>query len=69
MICEDWFACDKIDTPACWMIWLRESAAVSVAKSASRMRPREAERFSEVVERLLMVDSSLLWSAPSCARW
>jgi hypothetical protein len=37
------------------MIWLRERFAVSEAKSASRMRLREALRFSLLVVRLLMV--------------
>ena len=50
------------------MIWLRESAAVSEAKSASRIRLRDALRFSLVVERLLIVLSSRFWSAPRSAR-
>ena len=54
--------------PACCRIWARVSAAVSEAKSVSRMRLREAERFSDTVCRLLMVDSKRFWMAPNVPR-
>ncbi len=66
--CGCWLACASTEMPACCTIWLRDSWAVSAAKSASRMRLREADRFSLVVDRLLIVDSKRFWMAPRLAR-
>ena len=46
----------------------RDRLAVSFAKSASRMREREADKFSDVTDRLAMVVSKRDWSAPRLAR-
>src|SRR6218665_749476 len=48
----DWFAWATIAVPACCRICLRARFAVSAAKSASRMRERDADRFSEITCRL-----------------
>src|SRR5690606_1772050 len=66
--CGRALACASMATPACCRIWARVRLAVSAAKSASRMRERAAERFSELVLRLAMVDSKRLCTAPSSAR-
>src|SRR5262249_26294833 len=62
------FACATIAVPACCRIWARVRFAVSAAKSVSRMRLREAERFSDTACKLLMVDWKRFWIAPSVLR-
>ena len=52
----DWFACAKIETAACCMIWFRVNFAVSLEKSVSVIRLREAERFSALVSRFRTVE-------------
>ena len=49
-------------------IWVRVSSAVSLAKSVSRMRLREADRFSEEVCRLATTEVNRFWIAPRSAR-
>ena len=44
----NWLACANIATPACWSIWFRVRFADSAAKSASLIRERAADKFSEV---------------------
>ena len=61
-------ACDSTATPACCRICALVSAAVSAAKSASWIRPREAARFSLTVCRLMIVDSKRFWIAPRLPR-
>ena len=61
-------ACATIAVRACCRIWVRERLAVSIAKSASWMREREALRFSALVLRLLMVLSKRDCRAPNLAR-
>ena len=62
------FAWASIETPDCCRICARVGAAVSIAKSASRIRLREADRFSATVCRLPTADSKRFWIAPSEAR-
>src|SRR5690606_41077241 len=62
------FACASIATPACCSTWARVSAAVSAAKSASRIRDREADMFSTDVDRFATTDSKRFWIAPRSAR-
>ena len=62
------FACASIAVPACCRIWVRVRFAVSAAKSASRMRLRDADRFSAVVCRLAIADSKRFWYEPSTPR-
>src|SRR6218665_1127367 len=64
-----WFAWATIAVPACCRIWARDRLAVSAAKSASRMRERDADRFSEVTCRLSIEVSKRDCNAPSLARW
>ncbi|MNV65902.1 hypothetical protein D3C71_1586250 [compost metagenome] len=54
--------------PACCRIWVRVSSAVSLAKSVSLMRLREADRFSEEVCRLATTEVKRFWIAPRSAR-
>ncbi|MCY1544308.1 hypothetical protein D9M68_801830 [compost metagenome] len=54
--------------PACCRICERDRLAVSLAKSASMMRPREAERFSTPIWMLATAFSKRLCTAPSLAR-
>ena len=55
--CGIWLAWATMAVPACCRICVRDRLAVSIAKSASRMREREADRFSEVMFRLAMLVS------------
>ena len=55
--CGAAFACDRIAIPACCRICARVSAAVSLAKSVSWMRERDASTFSAVVRKFAIVDS------------
>lgn len=61
-------ACATIALAACCRTWALERAAVSLAKSASRIRLREAERFSLVVSRLEIVAWKRFCTAPRSAR-
>src|SRR5207237_1379430 len=61
-------ACATIAVAACCSTWARDRFAVSEAKSASWMRLREADRFSLLVCRLLIVDENRFWIAPRSAR-
>ena len=54
--------------PACCRIWVRVSSAVSLAKSVSLMRLREADRFSVEVCRLATTEVKRFWIAPKSAR-
>ena len=54
--------------PACCRICARDRLAVSWAKSASMMRERDADRFSEVICRLAIEVSNRDCKAPSLAR-
>ena len=47
---------------------MRVSSAVSLAKSVSRMRLRDADRFSEEVCRLATTEVKRFWIAPRSAR-
>src|SRR5450830_664399 len=53
--------------PACCRIWPRVRLAVSEAKSASWIRLREADRFSEVACRFDTTALKRFWYAPSAA--
>ncbi len=59
-----WLAWESMATPACCRIWDLVRLAVSAAKSASRIRERAAEMFSDTFCRLEMVDSNRFWTAP-----
>ena len=48
--------CASIAVAACCSTWERDREAVSIAKSASRIRLREAVRFSLVDCKLAIVD-------------
>src|SRR5690606_29405809 len=61
-------ACASTATPACWSTCAFVSCAVSAAKSASSIRPRDAARFSLTVCRFTIVDSKRFWIAPSVPR-
>ena len=61
-------ACARIATPACCRIWAFVRFAVSDAKSASRIRLRDAWRFSLTAWRLAIVDSKRFWIAPRVLR-
>src|SRR5690606_16672480 len=65
--CGIWLACATMAVPACCRIWVRVRLAVSAAKSASRMRERDADMFSDVMFRLAMLVSKRDWRAPSLA--
>ncbi|MNV61804.1 hypothetical protein D3C71_1543280 [compost metagenome] len=54
--------------PACCRIWVRVSSAVSLAKSVSLMRLRDADRFSVEVCRLATTEVKRFWMAPRSAR-
>ena len=47
--CGTWLAWASMAVPACCRIWVRVSSAVSLAKSVSLMRLRDADRFSDEV--------------------
>src|SRR5690606_27690847 len=66
--CVDWLAWASMAVPACCRIWLRESCADSLAKSASWIRLRAADRFSEEVDRLATTEVKRFWMAPMSAR-
>ena len=53
-----------IAVPACCRIWKRVRLAVSMAKSASMMRPREAAWFSAATCRLFTTDWKRFCTAP-----
>jgi hypothetical protein len=59
-----WLAWESMATPACCRICDLVRLAVSAAKSASRIRERAAEMFSDTFCRLEMVDSNRFWTAP-----
>src|SRR5258706_1359510 len=62
-------ACASTDVFACTRICALVRAAVSVAKSASRMALSLAVTFSSATERLLTLDSRIsFWNAPSRPR-
>src|SRR5690606_2142938 len=66
--CGIWLAWASMAVPACCRICVRDSSAVSLAKSVSMMRLREADRFSEVVCRLATTELKRFWIAPRSAR-
>src|SRR3970040_39344 len=66
--CDAWLACASIAVPACCRIWLRDSCADSLAKSASWIRLRAADRFSEVDDRLATTELKRFWIEPMSAR-
>src|SRR5215470_1173520 len=62
--CGNWLACANTDTPACVKIWLRVNSAVSAATSASLIRERAAEMFSDATCKLPMVEVNRFCTAP-----
>ena len=54
--------------PACWRIWFLVKLTISAAMSVSRIRDSEADRFSVVTCKLLIVDSNRFWVAPRAPR-
>src|SRR5690606_20556989 len=62
-----WLAWASIAVPACCRIWLRESCADSLAKSASWIRLRAADRFSTEVDRLATTEVKRFCTAPISA--
>ena len=62
--CGSWLAWATIAVPACCRICARDRLAVSAAKSASMIRPRAADWFSAVIERLEMAKPKRLSAAP-----
>ena len=67
-LCGAVLAWARIAMPACCRICAFVNAAVSAAKSASRIRLREASRFSLTADKLAIVDSKRFWMAPSVLR-
>ena len=66
--CGIWLACATIAVPACCRICVRDRLAVSAAKSASWMREREADMFSDVICSAAIAVSKRDCRAPSLAR-
>ena len=54
--------------PDCCRICALVNCAVSCAKSASIIRDREADRFSDVVSELATIESNRDWYEPKVAR-
>ncbi len=67
-LCGSWLAWASMAVPACCRICAFVMLAVSAAKSVSWMRPRAADRFSEVVLRLATTLVKRFWIAPRSAR-
>ena len=61
-------ACANTDTPACNKIGLRVNSAVSCAMSASLIRERAAEMFSEATSKLEITEVKRFCTAPKSPR-